>query len=104
MRVKIRGQVFNTVKEAAKAHGVSTTTVYKALDNGREDWIGIGTGRTKYERNCGVPKRPVRLFGREWVSVSAAARAIGCDRKTITNALDGSDAARRTILKALMTK
>lgn len=42
--LEIRGRVYATAKEAAKAHGVAVQTVYKAVREGRLETLGLGRG------------------------------------------------------------
>jgi hypothetical protein len=86
------------MRAAAQAHGVTIKTCYAHLRRfGHLDHLGC-LPRTRPDL-----RRPVRIAGYFFPSVSAAAAELGLDRKTIRNART-SDAARQTVLRALMLK
>jgi hypothetical protein len=100
MPVRVRGKVYASMSAAARAHGVTIKTCYAHLRRfGHLDHLGcLPRGRPRPDL-----RRPVRIAGHFFPSVSAAATALGLDRKTIRNART-SDAARQTVLRALMLK
>lgn len=77
MRVMVRGVVYETVAECAKALKVSRNAVKGAIARGREDFIGTGTGN----------KVPVIIRGVTYPSQIAAAKALGVRPDTVANAL-----------------
>lgn len=85
MRVKIRGVTYETVREAAKAHNVTTSYVYDAIERGREDIIGIGIGNR--EPNGKFVKNQVTLYGVTFPSMKAASLALGFNRHYVRGAL-----------------
>lgn len=85
MRVKIRGITYETVREAAKAHNVTTSYVYDAIERGREDIIGIGIGNR--EPNGRFVKNQVTLYGVTFPSMKAASLALGFNRHYVRGAL-----------------
>lgn len=46
--ILIRGKRYSSPKVAAAALGVKTNTIYVALRNGREDYVGIGKGNNRW--------------------------------------------------------
>lgn len=76
MRVTIRGVTYPTVRAAADAFGVSSSYVYKAVTEGRQDSIGIGIGNWRKPRNRFDGNRVV-LFGVGFPSMTAASLALG---------------------------
>lgn len=85
MRVEIRGEIFESVKEAAKHLRVNKITVYTALKRNRVDLVGTGAGRTKKAREAyggqpgGRPARQVTVCGRTFESGRALSRWLGYD-------------------------
>lgn len=78
----MRGRVYDTVQEAARALGVSPSTVKWAVQRGTTDRIGQGSG--KYPRSsdmgarAGMPQpKKVSIGGREWESLSQLSRWMG---------------------------
>ena len=76
--VRIRGQDYPSMTEAARALGVSITTVWEGIEAGRPD--SIGTGQKKR------PK-PVTYAGVEYPSISALARAYGLSHQQVSDRL-----------------
>jgi len=76
----IRGRVFATASEAARALGVQPQTVMKAARAGMLD--RVGTGRV------GRLPGPVRVRGRVFASASEAARALGVSASTVRAAVE----------------
>ena len=72
--VRIRGTVYRSITAAAAAQGVNPRTVYKHLDAGTPDSIGLA-------RNPG-PRSCVQ-DGIEYPSLAAAAAALGITRQSI---------------------
>lgn len=75
MRVRIRGKVYESAEEAAKAHGVSEATIKSAINRGREDYIGVGSNKT-----------PVTIRGKSYPTMVEASRALGISADSITHA------------------
>lgn len=59
MIVNIRGTIYQSVKEAAVAHGVKENTVYEALSKNRADGIGLGVGGGQKGKKRRKPDVPV---------------------------------------------
>ena len=74
--VRIRGTTYPDVKTAAKALGLSVTSIYRAVKFDNLDQVGF-TSAT-----------PVKIRGIEYRSISVAAKALSVTRETITRALD----------------
>lgn len=86
MRVRIRGVTYETVREAAQAHGFSESYIYRLMTEGRQDSIGIGMGnwrkpRDRYDGN------KIVLHGVEFPSMTAASLALGFREHYIRGAL-----------------
>jgi hypothetical protein len=95
-RVFVRGKAYPSIKAAARALRVSERTLYRHLDRfGHLDRIGK-PGRPRPDLSKSVTLGPYTF-----PSVTAAAAALGLDRKTIRNTTR-SDSARATVLKAVM--
>lgn len=82
MRVRVRGQVYETVRETAEALDVSVSTVKWAVQRGTTDWIGVGSGRSPRRRDMacrvGMPQPvEVEILGRRWESLGALSRWMG---------------------------
>lgn len=90
MRVRIRGVTYESVKEAANAHGVTIDNVYLAIRNGRTDNIGVGRGNHKNHKNIAA-SIPVSLFqGRlKFESISEAARELGYSQAALNRIIKG---------------
>ena len=86
MRVMIRGVTYETVREAAQAHGVSEGYVYQAMSEGRQDGIGIGMGNWRKPRHR-FDGNKIVLHGVEFDSMTAASLALGFNRHYIRSAL-----------------
>lgn len=82
MRVMIRGVTYETVREAAQAHGVSEGYVYQAMSEGRQDSIGIGMGNWRKPRDRFSGNKIV-LYGVEFASMKAASLALGFNQHYI---------------------
>lgn len=67
--VMIRGVLYESQAAAGRALGVSQTTIYRGLDEGNIDSVGLG-------RNC-YPPLPVTVNGVTHGSINIAARAMG---------------------------
>lgn len=97
-RVTIRGRIYPSIKAAAAALGYSERQAQRHLDRfGHLD--GLGTPQTWRRPDRW---RGVRIGGTTYDSVTAAAAALGLDRKTIRNAEAGHRAAQETVLRAAM--
>lgn len=75
----IRGEVYPSIRAAARALGVTHSTVLKAYHAGRLDGVGLGES---YPRAM-----PVRIRGVVYPSVTAAAAALGVGPSAISQAL-----------------
>ena len=70
MLVDVRGEVMTT-NEAVVRLGVSKSTIFHALKDGRMDHLGIGTGM--YPRTAAHGCIETRVGDRVWISRNAAA-------------------------------
>lgn len=102
MRVRIRGKVYETVEDAAKACGVAKDTVYCAVVRRTTDTIGLGRGnRTK--RRGGKPKKPITLGGVTFESMSEASRALGFGRRYVQQVITkGGKRAKENLYRAAL--
>lgn len=76
--VKIRGVLYNSQKEAADALGVNPSTIYKALQAGRIDDVGM------HQNNR---KKPITIRGVHYDSQTAAAKAFGTTQSMVSRAV-----------------
>ena len=98
MRVKVRGVVYETVKECAEALNVSPKTVYSAIGHGNPDKIGTGHPRAYKPRSPRFDaSKPQRVAGVWFPSISALARFIGKDITHTRNALNKGGVAYRNL-------
>ena len=86
MRVSIRGVTYETVREAAEAHGMSKSYIYKMVLEGRQDSIGIGMGNWRKPRHR-FDGNKIVLYGVEFPSMTAASLALGFKRHYVRGAL-----------------
>lgn len=99
MRVDIRGTIYESVPEAAKAVNRSPQTVYRAIDRGRTDQLGLGPVH-KYKRTgnqCVGTSKPQCVSGVWFPSISALARFIGKDKSHTRVALNKGGRAYRNL-------
>ena len=87
----IRGTHYPSQRAAARAIGVSPKTVFQSLERGTQERVGLA----KPTGQLGRPGRACHINGRDWPSITAAARALGVRRNTIFKALEaGRDVIR----------
>lgn len=86
MRVRIRGVTYETVREAAQAHAVSESYIYRLMTEGRQDTIGMGMGNWRKPRDKFNGNKIV-LHGVEFPSMTAASLALGFKGHYIRGAL-----------------
>jgi hypothetical protein len=95
--VVVRGKAYPTIKDAAKACGRSEKQAHTHLNRyGHLDHLGLKISYTREDR-----RRAVQIAHLSFPSVTAAAEALGVDRKTIRNARTRA-AARDYLLRAVM--
>ena len=94
-QVRIRGEVFASVRDASERFGVEETTIRVALICGREDFIGLGRSR----KHCTAGKgrtpanaRPVTIGPHKFRSIVQCAAALGVATSTLRDRLDANDA------------
>ena len=87
MRVTIRGVTYETVREAAEAHGMSKSYIYKMVLEGRQDSIGIGMGNWRKPCDGVFAKNRVNLHGVWFDSLKAASLLLGFNQHYIRGAL-----------------
>lgn len=95
MRVRVRGTIYETVKEAADANGVTTDAVYRAIRNGDPDKIGS----YKKRKNTKTPeqkakaaeasRKPIRIADVYFPSRKALGETVGMTQKAIREAING---------------
>lgn len=95
--VTVRGEVFPSIAQAAKAMGLAPNTLSQHLANhGHLDRAGSGTARDS--NGSGGRRKPVTLAGRHFASQKAAAKALGTTdaylRRLIRNGRDDLILAR----------
>lgn len=86
MRVMIRGVTYETVREAAQAHGVSESYIYRLMTEGRQDIIGVGMGNWRKPRDR-YDKNKIILHGVWFDSLKAASLLLGFNQHYIRGAL-----------------
>ena len=86
MRVTIRGVTYETVRAAAKAHGVSISHIYNKVASGTQDNIGVGVGRWRKPRHR-FDGNKIVLYGVEFPSMTAASLALGFKQHYIRGAM-----------------
>lgn len=105
IKVMVRGQVFDSVKECADHFGVTTEHVYICLCRGKTDTIGLRRGY-KPEGNprySGGRAKPVTLGGVRFPSIAAAGRALGWAHKRLEKVLrDNGPVQRQLLYKAVL--
>lgn len=102
MPVLIRGKEYPSAKEAAKALGVATATVYCGVIRGNPDRIGLGPDYSARRRGGGKPPQPVTIAGQHFPSMADLARAIGRDPRSVRASLKRGGEAHRRIVRAVM--
>ncbi|MDK3016529.1 hypothetical protein [Pseudodonghicola flavimaris] len=102
MRVEVRGKIYDSVPECAKALGVAPATVYCAVTRRTTDTLGLGKGNRTSRRGGRPPKR-VKIGEVEFPSMAAASRALGFNQRHVQHVLSrGKAAARGRLLRAAM--
>lgn len=94
MKAQVRGVVYESVKEAAQAVGLSISGVYGALDRGKIDLLGLG--KTS-------PKKTV-IAGVEFRSISAASGALGFNRQFLQDTWRSGSQKKRAVLDAAIAR
>jgi hypothetical protein len=96
MRVEVRGKVYESVPEAAKALKVSKQTIYTSMERGTLDGVGLRKYGAKNPRGGRKPI-PVTVAGHTWPSIGDCARDLGLDHRYVRNVLlrDGALAKER---------
>lgn len=74
IQTMIRGVMYESMAEAARALGVSAHAIWDAAERGRLDRVGLG-------------RRQVSVRGVEYESMSAAARGLGVNHATVRAAV-----------------
>ncbi len=100
MRVRIRGVIYDTVREAAAAHNVSIHAVYTAIRVGDPDKIGTRSRREKrpasQKQMQAAAKRgkPICVAGVYFSSRKELGRVVNMTQKGLREAINGSQASR----------
>lgn len=90
MKVSIRGRVFASVYAAAEHFSVDPSTIYHALREGREDYIGLGTGKRRkgdYGQRGGSNPTQLTLGAYHFHSIGEAERQLGFSKKYLSKLL-----------------
>ncbi len=87
MRVMVRGVIYESVAECAKALGVKKIAVYSSMSRGRLDTLGLGRGRVMGENTrAKIRGKPVKIGNREWPSMAALSRWLGMEKQYVATA------------------
>lgn len=73
--VRVRGVTYPSAASAARALGISDSTISKSLRLGTEEHAGLG--RRAHRRVPTIPPKPVTLVGKRYSSVAEASRQTG---------------------------
>lgn len=84
-RVRIRGKIYASVKEASVKLCVSEDTIRGMLRRGREDFIGLGRSRAHRKRRPGPAPNasPVHVGPYVWPSITVCARSLRVGKTTL---------------------
>ena len=77
--VRVRGMLFPSLTAAAKHLGISVAAVWIAIEEGREDSVGLNSKPAL--------RKPCRINGMTFISRTAAAAALGVTRAAISRAI-----------------
>lgn len=94
MQVTIRGEVFETVRDAANAFGVTMRYIRRAVMDGQQDRIGLRRAGQKDKWRVTPPAytpMPIRIRGVIYKDAKEAAAALGVTRDAIYWALRCGD-------------
>lgn len=102
MRVRIRGVIYDTVREAADANNVSTAAVYTAIRIGDPDKIGTRGRRNLTEETREAlaalaayrSNKPITIAGVWFPSRKELGRVVNMTQKGLREAINGSQASR----------
>lgn len=90
--VRVAGQVFPSVREAAKALRVTQSAVRTAIARGSEDFVG--TGRARLPNRSGQPthnSKAVTIGRLSFASIRSAAKELGVTRQRLTRKIEAGD-------------
>lgn len=106
MKVSIRGRVFASVFEAASHFNLRPMTVYKAVEQGKADRLGLGKGArgdNTPQKRGGRPTVPVKLGAFTFPSITEAGSALGFASGTLSKLLrEDTERSREVIYAALL--
>lgn len=106
MSVKIRGTVYPTVRDAARAFKVSETNIRALLHRGRIDRVGMGKSRKTPGPQ--IPPKPIKVNGREFPSMQFLSLYLGKSKQWVSNTLnryaDGMERVAQEHLRHEMAK
>lgn len=100
MRVEVRGQIFDTVKQCADHFGLSTDTIYCALSRGTPD--NIGTGRKRPRAAGTTPfarKDPFKIGRWSWLSMRQCSKELGIPYQRFKRAFSDKSLSKETVLR-----
>lgn len=101
MRIEVRGKTYKDAHAAARALGVSVSTIYTALHRGTIDRVGIGAGRGT--RDASRQEKPVRIGPLTWRSRKDCAADLGVDERYVGKVLrEGGKRSRANLLRLVM--
>ena len=89
MRVKIKGVIYETVENAAKAFNVKPKQILRALDEGREDRL-----RPKRQGSKQGNPQPFAIEGVNFPNQKAANDALGFSYNYVTQAVNRNSAVQ----------
>lgn len=87
MRVKIKGIIYETVEDAAKAFNVKPKQIQRALNEGREDRL-----RPKRQGSKQGTPQPITIEGVTFPNQKAANDALGFGYNYVTQAINRNSA------------
>lgn len=93
-QVRIRGEVFASVKDASTKLNLDEATIRSAITRGREDFIGFGRSRKHSTISKGRTPgnaKPVRIGPHEWQSIVQCANDLGVAKSTLRDHLSAGD-------------
>lgn len=103
MRVNVRGQVFESVRECAKHFGISEDTVYCAVTRRTTDTIGTGRKRPKAPGTTPFARKDPFKIGRwSWPSMVQCSKDLGISYDKFKKAFSCKVLSRETVLRRRM--
>ena len=104
MSVIIRGTVYSSADEAAKALGVKRNTVYAAIFKGRVDNVGIGTGKHSSYRKPNYAPKSVSVAGVNFKSLQELSLWLGHSKQYASNKIRRNEKGMQSIQEEVVAK